>query len=137
MLRRQPEVHPLSFLVAAMGLGSCMILPFMLGELASGAQIHGGVEVWLAIAYIAVLPSFISYLFFNRGIELIGGGPAGQSMHLMPLFGSVLAVVFLHEEFRMFHVVGISLIAAGILLASWRVGRRPHRNVIRPTTTSA
>jgi drug/metabolite transporter (DMT)-like permease len=120
ILRKRPVVHPLSFLVAAMGIGSCMILPFMLWEVASGAHIHGGAATYLGIAYTAVLPSFVSYLFFNRGIELIGPGPAGQSMHLMPLFGSVMAVLFLHERFQLFHAVGIALIASGILLASVR-----------------
>ena len=124
MLRDRPPVHPLSFLVAAMGIGSLMMLPFMLWELASGARISGGVTPYLAIAYIAVLPSFVAYLCFNRGIELIGPGPAGQSMHLMPLFGSVLAVLFLHEQFQPYHAAGIALIAAGILLASFSSGRQ-------------
>jgi drug/metabolite transporter (DMT)-like permease len=118
LFRRRPVVHPLSFLVALMGIGSCMMLPFYLWEIASGAHIRGGWDAWLAMAYIAVFPSFIAYLFFNRGIELIGAGRAGQSMHLMPVFGSVLAVLFLGESFRIYHAVGIALIAGGILLAS-------------------
>jgi drug/metabolite transporter (DMT)-like permease len=133
-LRKRPAVHPLSFLVIAMGLGSMMMLPFMLGEVASGARIEGGLPSYLAIAYTAVLPSFVAYLFFNRGVELIGAGPAGQSMHLMPLFGSVLAVLFLHEAFQFYHAVGIALIAAGIVLASFKSARRPQA-VVRPTTT--
>jgi drug/metabolite transporter (DMT)-like permease len=133
-LRKRPAVHPLSFLVVAMGLGSMMMLPFMLGEVASGARIEGGLPSYLAIAYTAVLPSFVAYLFFNRGVELIGAGPAGQSMHLMPLFGSVLAVLFLHEAFQFYHAVGIALIAAGIVLASFKSARRPQV-VVRPTTT--
>jgi drug/metabolite transporter (DMT)-like permease len=133
-LRRRPAVHPLSFLVTAMGLGSLMMLPFMLWEVAGGASIHGGLPSYLAIAYTAVLPSFVAYLFFNRGVELIGAGPAGQSMHLMPLFGSVLAVLFLHEDFQLYHAIGIALIAAGILLASYKAARRPQA-LARPTTT--
>jgi drug/metabolite transporter (DMT)-like permease len=133
-LRKRPAVHPLSFLVVAMGLGSMMMLPFMLGEVASGARIEGGLPSYLAIAYTAVLPSFVAYLFFNRGVELIGAGPAGQSMHLMPLFGSVLAVLFLHEAFQFYHAVGIALIAAGIVLASFKSARRSQA-VVRPTTT--
>lgn len=126
MLRRRPAVHPLSFLVAAMGLGSCMILPFMLWELAQGATVEGGLPSWLAIAYTAIFPSFIAYLFFNRGVELVGSALAGQSMHLMPLFGSILAVLFLGEAFHPFHAAGIALIATGILLASVGSGaRRP------------
>ena len=133
-LRRRPLVHPLSFLVAAMAIGSVMMLPFMVWEFIAGARIHGGAPSYLAIAYTAVLPSFVAYLFFNRGVELIGSGPAGQSLHLMPLFGSVLAVLFLHERFQVYHAVGIGLIAAGILLSSFAGARRtlPAAN---PNTT--
>nr|WP_294511324.1 EamA family transporter [uncultured Rhodopila sp.] len=123
MLRKRPAVHPLSFLVAAMGIGSCMILPFMLWEVASGASIQGGLPSWIGIAYTAVLPSFVAYLFFNRGVELIGAGAAGQSMHLMPLFGSVLAVLFLHERFQAYHAIGIAMIGGGIVLASFKASK--------------
>jgi drug/metabolite transporter (DMT)-like permease len=118
MFRRRPAAHPLSFLVATMGIGSLMILPFYLWETAQGGRILGGLPAWLALAYIAVFPSFIAYLFFNRGIELIGAGRAGQSWHLMPVFGSILAVLFLGETFYVYHAIGISMIGAGILLAS-------------------
>lgn len=118
MFRRRPNTHPMSFLVATMGIGSVMILPFYLREFTAGARIHGGAPVWLAMAYMAVFPSFIAYLFFNRGIELVGATRAGQSWHLMPLFGSILAVAFLGETFHTYHAVGIGLIGAGILLAS-------------------
>jgi drug/metabolite transporter (DMT)-like permease len=120
MFRRRPKSHPLSFLVATMGIGSCMILPFFLWEQASGARITADWQAFAALAYIAVFPSFIAYLFFNRGIELIGAGRAGQSMHLMPVFGAVLAVGFLGEQFHLYHAIGIALIAGGIVLASVR-----------------
>jgi drug/metabolite transporter (DMT)-like permease len=120
LFRRRPVVHPLSFLVATMGIGSCMILPFYLGEIAFGPPIQSSWEAWFSLAYIAVFPSFIAYLFFNRGIELIGAARAGQSMHLMPVLGSIMALLFLGERLRIYHAVGISLIAAGILLASWK-----------------
>jgi drug/metabolite transporter (DMT)-like permease len=126
MFRRRPNTHPLSFLVATMGIGSVMMLPFYVWETVQGGHIQGGAPVWLGMAYIAVFPSFIAYLFFNRGIELIGATRAGQSWHLMPLFGSVLAVVFLGERFRAYHAIGIALIGAGILLASIRSAPAPR-----------
>lgn len=132
-LRKRPAVHPLSFLVAAMGIGSVMMLPFMVWEYAAGARIQGGMPSYVAIAYTAVLPSFVAYLFFNRGVELIGAGRAGQSMHLMPLFGSVLAVVFLHEQFQIYHGFGIAMIAFGIVLASFT---RPQRSQAVPSLTA-
>jgi drug/metabolite transporter (DMT)-like permease len=127
-----------------MGIGSLMMLPFMLLEYASGARMSGGFAPYAAIAYAAVLPSFVAYLFFNRGVELIGAGPAGQSMHLMPLFGSIMAVAFLHEQFQTYHAFGITMIAAGILLASFKPRRSrltisppntPRPNTPRPNTT--
>jgi drug/metabolite transporter (DMT)-like permease len=132
-LRKRPPVHPLSFLVVAMGLGSVMMLPFMLAEFAAGARIHGGLPSYLAIAYTAILPSFVAYLFFNRGVELIGSGPAGQSLHLMPLFGTILAVLFLHEQLQIYHGFGIAMIAAGIVLASFN---RPPLNRRAPSPTA-
>jgi uncharacterized membrane protein len=118
MFRVRPAAHPMSFLVATMGIGSLMILPFYLWEIAQGGRIEGGPQALLAMAYMAVLPSFIAYLFFNRGIELIGAARAGQSWHLMPVFGSVLAVLFLGETLYPYHAIGIVLIAAGIVLAA-------------------
>jgi drug/metabolite transporter (DMT)-like permease len=120
MFRRRPAAHPMSFLVATMGIGSMMILPFYIWETAQGGRIEGGLPSWLAMAYIAVFPSFIAYLFFNRGIELIGAARAGQSWHLMPVFGSILAVAFLGETFYAYHAIGIAMIAGGIVLASIR-----------------
>jgi drug/metabolite transporter (DMT)-like permease len=131
MVRKRPAVHPLSFLVAAMAIGSCLMLPFMLWEVASGARIQGGLPSYLAIAYTAAVPSCVAYLLFNRGLELAGPAAAGQSMHLMPLFGSVLAVLILHEQFRPYHAAGISLIGMGILLAS--INRLPILKLMRQT----
>ena len=118
LLRHRPAVHPLSFIVVAMGLASLMMLPFYLYEAAGGAVIRGGWPSYAAMAYAAVLPSFVAYACFTRGVELIGAARAGQSAHLMPVIGSVLAVLFLGERFHVYHVAGALLIGAGILLAS-------------------
>jgi len=53
---------------------------------------------YAAVAYTAVLPSLAAYLFFNRGVELIGAARAGQSLRLLPAFGAALAVIFLGER---------------------------------------
>jgi drug/metabolite transporter (DMT)-like permease len=134
VFRHRPGAHPLSFLVATMGLGSMMILPFYVWETVQGGRIEGSLPSWLAIAYVAVFPSFIAYLFFNRGIELIGPARAGQSWHLMPVFGSILAVLFLGEKFYLYHAVGIAMIGGGILLASIRSRPLP-RSTLNPKGT--
>ena len=59
----------------------------------------------------------IAYLFFNRGIELIGSAATGMYMNVLPLLGAGLAIVFLGEELYLFHVAGMALIIGGILWA--------------------
>jgi drug/metabolite transporter (DMT)-like permease len=117
LLRRRPAVHPLSFMQVVMGLGALMVAPFYLWELSHGIRMSGHWQNFAGIAYMAVFPSFISYLFFNRGVQLIGGTRAGQSMHLVPLFGSVMAFLFLGESLHIYHLAGAILIGSGIVLA--------------------
>jgi len=128
LLRRRLEVHPLSFMQVAMGLGACMVAPIYLWELAHGARMVAQWQNYAGIAYMAVFPSFLSYLFFNRGVQLIGSARAGQSTHLMPLFGSIMAVLFLGETLHLYHLAAAILIGAGIILAQLKasasVGRR-------------
>ena len=118
LLRKRAPVHQLSFLVASFALGTLALVPFYAAELADRRFIQWSVPAALAIVYVAIFPSFIAYLTFNRGVELIGAGRAGQYVHLMQVFGTLLAVVFLGEIFHLFHAVGIALIAAGLLLAN-------------------
>jgi drug/metabolite transporter (DMT)-like permease len=124
LLRRRPDVHPLSFLLAAIGLGVCMVAPLYLRELSQGAVISAHWGNFAGIAYMAVFPSFISYLFFNRGVELIGAARAGQSTHVMPIAGSLMAVVLLGESLHVYHVAGAVLIGAGIVMARWKAVAR-------------
>jgi drug/metabolite transporter (DMT)-like permease len=120
LLRHRPPVHPLSFLVASFALGTLVLVPFYLWELAAGRHIVPGAAAYAAMAYVAVFPSFLAYLAYNRGVELIGSARAGQYIHLMQVFGTVLAVGLLGERFRLFHAVGIGLIGAGLVLAQRR-----------------
>ena len=117
LLRRRPPVHPLSFLAATFALGALMLLPVYVAEhlIVRRMQIDG--PTLASIAYVAVFPSVVAYLCFNRAVELAGANRAGQYLHLMPVFGSALAALFVGERLAWFHWAGAGLIAAGILLA--------------------
>ncbi len=72
----------------------------------------------LSFAYVCVFPSLLGYLFLNRGIELIGANRAAPFIHLVPVFGSVLAIVLLGERFELYHAIGYALVFAGITVAT-------------------
>ncbi|MBO9694878.1 MAG: DMT family transporter [Sphingopyxis sp.] len=121
LLRRRPPVHPLSFLAASIMVGLVVIAPAYLAEIATGRFIVPKAGSALAIAYVSIFPSFLAYLFFNRGVELIGSAATAQYMNVMPLMGAGLAMLFLGETLHLFHVAGLALVVAGI----WVAGRTP------------
>jgi drug/metabolite transporter (DMT)-like permease len=70
------------------------------------------------VLYVAIAASVIALICWNRGVELVGANAAGFTLHLLPAFGTLLAIIFLGEAFRGFHAVGVATILAGVLLAT-------------------
>ncbi len=120
LLRLRPRVHPFSLLAGNVAVGVVMLVPIAGAEYATGARLQPTPLAIGAIVYACIFPAFTSYLFYNRGVELIGAARAGQFLHLMPVFGVVLAMLFLGETLHLYHAAGIALIAAGLWLASTR-----------------
>lgn len=117
-LRKRPIIHWLSFSAATFFVASFVNWPFFAWEALYVRQITPNTWTLLAIAYVSIFPSVIAYIFYNRGVELIGGNRAGIFLHLVPLFGSVLAIVLLGEVLRTSHVIGFALIVTGVLMAA-------------------
>lgn len=122
LLKRRPQVHPLSLVAVTFALGTAMLVPPYLWEHLTVEPLRPGTAALAAIAYVAVFPSLVAYLCFNRAVELIGANRAGQYLHLMPVFGTLLAALFLGEMLRGYHLAGIALIGAGIWLATQSKG---------------
>ena len=118
LLRDAPKLHPLSFAAATFALGAAAILPAYAVELWRGARIVTGPGAAMAIAYVVLAPSLVGYLFYNRGVALIGAARAGAFMNVMPAFGAAMSIAFLGETLHGFHFAGVGLIAAGILLSA-------------------
>ena len=117
LLRLKPAVHPLSLLAASFAVGVVFLVPLAVAEAQAGARLILTPVSAFAIVYSCVFPAFLAYLFYNRGVELVGPARAGQYVHLMPAFGVVLAVLFLGETLHAYHAAGIGLIGAGLWLA--------------------
>ena len=67
--------------------------------------------------YIILFPTIVAQICYARGVELIGGNRAGQFINLVPIFGSMLAILILGEAFRWYHAAGLIMVVGGILLA--------------------
>lgn len=117
---KRPAIHPLSFLAFTCGCGSLFIVPPVIWEIANNLTTTVNVTTVLTMIYVVIFPSTLAYLFFNRGVELIGANRAAPFFHLIPVFGSVLAIAFLGERPRLFHLIGYALVLAGVFIAARR-----------------
>lgn len=116
LLRSRPKVHPLSFLTTSFAIGVIMLVPLYLWELSRTGPVKLTMPVGLSLTYVSLCPSILAYLCWNRGVELIGANRAGLFINLIPLFASLMAVLFLGEVFQSYHMVGIILIFSGLAL---------------------
>jgi drug/metabolite transporter (DMT)-like permease len=123
-LRMKPaELPGLALLACCGSVGVLLLLPLFAFEM---FFLDGRVELTpatiAAMLYLGVFPSFVGYIFWNRGVAEVGSNVAGIFVHLMPAFGALLAWLFLDERIQLYHFVGIALILAGIALTT-----RGHR----------
>ena len=99
-------------------LGFMILLPIYLYQ---GYSIEQELNIlfthYTIFIYISVFASTLSYYFWHYGIDNIGASKTGQFVHLMPIFGTSLAYIFLGERFLAYHFVGAFLIAIGIYLS--------------------
>ncbi len=118
LLRKRPKMRALTFTYATVTVSVIVLAPLYVWESASGSMMQVNWPTIGAVAYVAVFPSILAYTFWNRGVDLIGANRAGLFIHLMPLFGSAMAIAFLGENLRLYHLVGAALILVGLVLAS-------------------
>ncbi|MEO6749429.1 MAG: DMT family transporter [Casimicrobiaceae bacterium] len=119
LLRRRPAgIDTLAFLFVIAVIGDCCVLPLYVGETLLGRPMHWTWQNAGVIAVLALFSSIFAYIFWNRGVAEVGASVAGLFMNLMPVFGVILAWVFLDERLAAFHVAGIGLILAGIFITS-------------------
>lgn len=117
------DLHPFSYQTGIMIAGLIGILPFYLLELGMGYQMVVNTPTLTTIVYVAIFPSVLAFIFWNRAVRDIGATRAGSFIHLMPVFSSILAVFFLGESIELFHLQGIGLVFGGIFLATYGGGR--------------
>jgi drug/metabolite transporter (DMT)-like permease len=118
-LRWKPAgLNMLTFLFVIACIGDTGVLPFYLAEMAMGATMSFTLVNVLALLGVALFSSVLAYIFWNRGVEQVGASVAGLFVHLMPVFGTILAWLFLDERLHAYHVVGIAFILTGIYVTS-------------------
>lgn len=116
-LRTKPQVAGLAFFGGLALSAFVASLPLLAIEVWQGSLLWPSPKGWAIIAYVSIFPSFLSQIFFIRGVELIGPGRAGVFINLVPVFAALLAVMLLGEQLQLYHVAALALVLFGIWLA--------------------
>lgn len=132
-LRRKPaglSQTSLTTVLGAFGL-VVMIVPLVVqlalapGPLVAALEASDG-WIWFAILYIGIGPTLGGNLLWNIGVGRIGPGRAGPFLYMAPLVSSLLAVAWLGEALRLYHLAGAVPIILGLVLVS-RAGSTTSR----------
>ena len=72
----------------------------------------------LAFGLVGLIHFFLGWTLLNLGQQLIGAARTGPLLATTPLFGAVLAAIWLHEVPGLFTVAGMILTVTGVLVLS-------------------
>jgi drug/metabolite transporter (DMT)-like permease len=121
-LKRYPgELHPFAYQSGIVIVGIVGIFPFFILEALGGRSVSLNLPSVISILYVALFASVLAFIFWNKAVRSIGANRAGPFIHLMPVFSTILAVLFLKETFHLYHLSGIVLIFSGILMTTLMV----------------
>ena len=95
-------------------------LPFTMAEIVMGGFVFTGGESWLILLYVAIVPSFLSQVWFMIGVDKIGSSKAGMFTNLVPVFSALLGVSILKETLGLYHLLSLGLVFTGLYIAQRR-----------------
>jgi drug/metabolite transporter (DMT)-like permease len=116
-LRLRPAIHWTSFTLVLAIFGAVTTAPFAVWEFSTGAHFVSSLKTWTVIAYVSIFSGILAFAAWNRGIEVIGSSRGGVFLHLIPIYGALLATTILGEKLHLFHIGGFVLILGGVFLA--------------------
>jgi len=115
---KRPAIHGLSFAAFTFGAGAAALIPLLIYEVFTRPAMTFDTHNLLTLFYVAVFPSIVAYLCFNRGVQLIGANRAAPFFHMVPVFGAAMAMIFIGERPQLFHFIGFALVLTGVFVAS-------------------
>ncbi len=115
---RPPGLDGLVLLTVITGFGLAVMVPVAIAEALLVGPMPVSPSSLGMVAYVALFPSVLAYMFWNRGVATVGPERTAMFTHLVPVFTAVLAILFLGESLRLFHGLGMALVFGGLVLAT-------------------
>ncbi len=119
--KKKYEITQITLLEVVIISGLVFLIPIYILEMNLGNQIILDKPFILTLSYVVLFPGLASFFFWIKGIGIIGANRAGVFLHLMPVFGSIMAIFLFDEKFMIYHLLGAIFIIAGITLSNKKI----------------
>ena len=116
--KKKYEISKITLLEVVIITGLIFLTPIYFIEMNFGNTIKLGKPFYLTLTYVVLFPGLCSFFFWIKGISIIGANRAGVFLHLMPIFGAIMAMVIFDEKFMFYHFLGAIFILSGIILSN-------------------
>ena len=116
--KKKLKVSQITLLQVVIIFGLIFLTPIYIIELLLGNYIILEKPFFLTLAYVVIFPGLLSFLFWIKGISIIGANRSGIFLHLMPIFGSVFAIIIFKEKIMFYHLIGAIFIIFGIRISN-------------------
>ncbi len=116
--KKKLKVSQITLLQVVIIFGLIFLTPIYIIELLLGNYIILDKPFFLTLAYVVIFPGLLSFLFWIKGISVIGANRSGIFLHLMPFFGSVFAIIIFKEKIMFYHLIGAIFIIFGIRISN-------------------
>ncbi len=112
------EISQITLLEVVIITGLIFLIPVYILETKLGSALILNKPFILTLSYVVIFPGLAAFFFWIKGISIIGANRAGIFLHLMPIFGSLMAIILFDEKFMFYHLLGAIFIVAGITLSN-------------------
>jgi drug/metabolite transporter (DMT)-like permease len=103
-------------LFSILTVGTLFLLPFYIIETIYYHPVIISPASLSSIFGMAIFVMVLGILAWNIGIQLVGPSMASIFLNLIPVFGAVLSMIFLGEQFHFYHFICFVFIFAGMLM---------------------
>ena len=117
MTAAQDPLSPLHLTVWASVMGLLMLTPWAGYEILTIGIANPSQNIWIAIVFLALLSTVLSYVWFADGIKTLGAGKTALYVYLVPPFGIISAWILIDEKIGWSFLLSFLLIVIGVALA--------------------
>lgn len=117
------NVRNTSFVAFCSLLGTIILIPIFTIHVFFSSDFYGliyhvNAASVAGIIYLIIFPSWLSYVFWSKGVSLIGTTRSEIYTHLIPVSGGLMGILFLDNKLELYHLITLLLIVFGIACCS-------------------